>query len=327
MFREAINWGKIEMSRKSKALLLGALLVAVSFLIWKFSFLMLGVRVVLTTVEEGWLKHEKGAKAVFANTEIVLTAPIEGKLVPVQEKEGQRFRKGEMLATLYPTGVDISRSVKETAVNAPISGLFYRSLDNVEQVLTPENLMKLELNNLLSQAERELTEKLAETAKQVGTSPKKSSFKKYEPLGKIVNNLSPTWMFIYLESGTNIRPDQTASFIIDGEEYCGRVMKISDRPRGAVVCFTQFIDGTVENRIQDIVWYYKAASKGVLVPLSSLLRLGEEVIVYVEEGGIVELRNVELIDANDHWACVKGLAEGVRVVVNPRPGMERTKLS
>ncbi|NLM21303.1 MAG: hypothetical protein GX207_06095 [Peptococcaceae bacterium] len=315
------------MSRKSKGLLLGALLVATFFLIWKIGFLQLGSRVLLTTAEEGWLKHEKAAKAVFANTEIVLTAPIEGRLVPVQEKEGQRFRKGEMLATLYPTGVDISRSVKETTVNAPISGLFYRSLDNLEQILTPENLMKLELNKLLSQAERELTEKLAETAKQVGTSPKKNLFKKYESLGKIVNNLSPSWMFVYLESGPHIKPGQTASFIINDEEFSGRVMKISDRPRGAVVCFTQFIDGTVENRIQDIVWCYKPASKGVLLPLSSLTYLGEEIIVYVEEGRVVKCKKVELIDANDCWACVKGLEEGVRVVVNPRQGMEGTKLS
>ena len=315
------------MSRKRiKALLLIGLAAAAILVVGRINSLLFGDGLLLITVREGWIKYETAVKAVFANREIVLTAPIEGELKPIQEQEGYRFRKGEVIATLFPTGVDISRSVKETAVQAPISGLFYRSLDDMEQILTPQNLMQLELNELLSHIEGLLAEKAKNNSRLNSFSPGNNFFVKYAPIGKIVDNLSPTWMFVYLDSNKNMETNKEVKFLIDGEEYRGTVIKISEQPKGAVVCFNQFIDGTIENRVQNIVWCYKPSVKGLLVPLNSLYKSGERIGVYVAEEGIVQFRSVELLGVNEDCACVKGLAEGMQVVVNPGKGMEGTKL-
>ncbi len=292
-------------NKRPKRLFIVVLLVVSGFILWAFQSDWLIGRPSLVTVGEGSIKHEKTVKAVFANTEKVLTSPIEGKVSPVQG-EGQRFRKGEIVAKITPTGVNIGRSGEEVAVSAPISGLFYSSRDGLEQVITPENLMNLDLNGLLAQTE----------AKNPLTDGN-HLVNKYSPIGKMVDNLSPSWMFIYLESTDDIAKGWSGKFIIGGEEYVGTVMKLAGQPKGAVICFTQYVKGTTEDRSQEIVLRYKSPSKGLLVPLSSLCSYGEEKGVYAEDGGKVNFKNVKVLDYDDSYACIEGLSEGIRVVVNP----------
>jgi len=258
------------------------------------------------TVEEGWVSHEKTLSAVFANVETVLTAPTEGNVIPVEE--GQRFRKGDAVARVIPTGLNYGRSAGEVAVNTPHSGIFYSTLDGLEQLITPENMMNLGLDGLMSQMRN---------IQEAASADKGKAVSRYSPIGKVVDNLSPSWMFVFLEETDAMEDGSTSKYIINDGEYLGTVMKLSDKPKGAVICLNQYVNGSSANRRQNVVWKYKQSSKGMLVPLNSLYCHGEEKGVYVVEKGIVTFKGVRVLDANDSVACVEGLLEGAEIIPSP----------
>lgn len=296
--------------RPNYLIIISAVLI-LGFVLWNYRSSWLISRLSFDTVCQGWVKHEKQVKVLFANTEIVLTAPTEGKVTAVQE-DGRRFKKGETVAKLTPVGVTHGSPLEEVSVAAPISGLFYSHRDGLEEVVTPENLMNMDLEGLLTQVNN--TKPPAENVD--------NPVSKHTPMGKMLNNLYPSWMFAYLEASDTVAKDDVVKFMVDGEEYAGTVMKVSGKPQGAVVRFTQYVKGTSENRVKDAVWIYKPSSKGLVVPTSSLCTFGEERGVYTGEDGVIRFRNVKVVDSNENLACVVGVPEGVQVVVNPRKGIE-----
>jgi len=303
--------------KKPNYLFLISSVFLLSFIIWNYHSSWLVSQLSLETAHQGLVTHEKTVKALYANTEIVLTTPVEGKITMIQE-EGQRFRKGETLVSILPTGIDYAQSKEEALVTAPISGLFYSYRDGLEQVITPENLMNMDLSGLLSQVEsRPQTENLQNT-----TGSNNDAVSKHFPVGKMVNNLYPSWMFVYLENvDITMIKDDTVKFIIENQEYLGTVMKISGQPKGAVVRFTQYVKGTTENRVKDVIWKHKASTKGLLVPVSALCTFGEEKGVYIGDQGIIHFKNVKVLDYNESVACVEGIPEGAQVITNPRKGI------
>ncbi|NLI90755.1 MAG: hypothetical protein GX434_00725 [Peptococcaceae bacterium] len=297
--------------RKPNYLLILSIMIVTGVALWSLFTNWQSGQYTLTTARQGWVTHQKEVKAVFANTEIVLTAPVEGKVTPVQA-EGKRFKKGETVARIIPSGVDYGQSIGEVSVAAPISGLFYCNTDRLEQVITPENFMNLDLNALLSQVQN-----------QKGSAAENSdAVSRLSPVGKMVNNLYPSWMFVYLEEKDKVTKGETLKFVISGEEYAGTVMKVSGQPKGAVVRFTQYINGTTETRVQNVTWNYKPASKGILIPLTALCTFGEERGVYVGDDGLIRFVHVKVLDNNDSLACIEGIPEGVEVISNPRKGIE-----
>jgi hypothetical protein len=298
-------------SKKPNYLMIISIVLVVSFGLWTYYSSWVVSQFSLETARQGWVKHEKKVKGIFANTEVVLTAPVEGKLTLLPE-EGRRVKKGDPIAKLESSGIDHGPSREEVLVTAPISGLFYSFNDGLEQVITPESLMKMELDGLLSQVENS----------QQSTEDDKTVINKYSPIGKMVNNLYPSWAFVYLETTDKVRKDDIVKFSIEGEEYTGTVLKLSGEPLGAVVRFSQYVKGTTGNRIKDVIWIYKRPLKGLLVPVSSLYTLGEERGVYYNSDGIVRFKNVQVLDYNDDVACISGLPEGVQVIVNPKKGIE-----
>lgn len=276
----------------------------------------------METVQRGTLKHEKTVRAVFANTETVLLAPEEGRVTPVHA-DGERYKKGETVAHIQPVGVNQNGAKNLVAVAAPGSGLFYQDWDGLEQTLTPENLLNMNIKELLSQLDNTSGKTAGIGGAGSGAAgPDSGIVSKFLPLGKIVNNLYPSWMFVYLDDTGKLLKGDNVKFIIEGEEYSGTVMKISGDPGGAVVRFNQYVKGTTEKRNRKIIWKYKASSQGLLVPYSALYVSGEERGVFTGEEGTIQYRNVKVIDSNENQACVEGIPEGAKVVVNPRKGIE-----
>jgi hypothetical protein len=297
--------------RKPNYLMIMSIVLLVGFGLWNYYSSWVVSQLSLEIVRQGWVKHEKTVKGVFANTEVVLTAPAEGKVILFPE-EGRRLKKGETVAKLESSGVDHGPSREGVLVTAPISGLFYSARDGLEQVITPESLMSMELDGLLSQVGN----------LQQSTENDKNIISKHSPVGKMVNNLYPSWAFVYLETTDNVKKDDIVKFSVEGEEYTGTVMKLSGNPQGAVVRFSQYVKGTTEKRIKDVIWINKPPSKGLLVPTRSLCTFGEERGVYYNSEGIARFKNVRVLDYNDDVACISGLPEGVQVITNPRKGIE-----
>lgn len=304
------------------------IVIVLGVLLWNVHSYWQISQIKTTTVKQGWVRHEKKLKAVFANTETILTAPMEGTVIPMLE-EGQRFRKGETVARIIPTGVGTRGNLKEVAITAPISGLFYRQSDGLEDVITPENLVNMDLAALLNQAVKaEGSASTSTQGSQTQSSPDTTStgmndeVGKNSPLGKMVNNLYPSWMFVYLDESDVMIKGDTVKFIIDDEEYVGTVIKISGKPKGAVIRYTQYINGTTESRVKEVIWSYKPSTKGVLVPASSLCTFGEERGVYVGVEGVIRFMNIKVLDSNGTLACVEGIPEGIQVIQNPQKGIE-----
>jgi len=327
--------------RKPNILFLLSITLLLLVILWNYRSTWIVSQLVFEPLAQGEVKHEKLVTGIFANTEIVITSPVEGKITMISE-QGRRLGKGEVVASLGPSGVNPAAGNKETKVTAPIAGLFYPNVDDLESVVTPENLMNMELDKILMQVENSRREEFdvqaqnqdpdsdkkaeAESEPAAGTETKNISpeaiVKKNAPLGKMVNNLYPSWMFVQLENTDKMKKGETYKFIIDGEVYTGVVMKVSDSPRGAIVRFSEYVKGTAENRVRDVTWQYKPTSKGLVVPVESLCTYGEERGVYIVSRQIIRFQNVRIIDANANLACIEGVPEGTLVVLNPLEGIE-----
>jgi len=296
--------------RKPNYMLIIGIVLLIAIILWNYYASWLVGQLSLTPVRQGWVDHEKEVQAVFANTETIITAPAEGKVIS-SEEDGRRYKKGETVARIVPSGVDHGQAKEEVIVTAPISGLFYHKWDNLEQVITPENLMNMDLNALIDQVKTTQRPSVENDVQ-----------KKNAPLGKMVNNLYPSWMFVYLGDTDVVAKGETVRFRIEEEEYAGTVMKLSGQPRGAIVRFPQYVKGTTENRVQKVVWIFKPPTKGMLIPKGSLYTLGEERGVYIGDDGFIRFLNLRILDSNEKFACVEGLPEGVEVITNPREGIE-----
>lgn len=292
---------------KPNLLFVIGLFIFIILVLWNFKNSIVFKQYDLETAVQGYVKHEKEIQVIFANTETVLTAPVEGKVI-LPPEDGRKFARGEVVATLLPAGIDHGQNKTDTPVTAPHPGLFYAGRDTLENIITPENLMSMDLNALLSQVE---------SAEKPAVLPAET-VNKHSPLGKIVNNLYPSWVFVSLDSGETMQKGDNFKFIAKNNEYNGTVMKVSDQPKGAVIRFNQYVKGSTENRIDHIIWVVKPPTKGVIVPSKSLCTLGEEKGVYEALDGLTRFRPVRVLDDNGQSACIEGLAAGKKVVANPQ---------
>lgn len=257
----------------------------------------------------GKITHEVKVGAVFANQETLLPAPCAGN-VSYAGADGLRLRRGETALSVQPYGVNPGNTSTPSYVQdvkAPIGGLLYQEIDGLEMILTPDNLMAMELDKLLQ--EKPVVKK-PETV-QTG-----------EAAGKIVNNLVPSAAFVALQQLDEVEVGKTLRFIINGQQQTAKVKRKSENPKGVVVQFNSFIDGSVIQRNQDILWVERSAVSGIIIPKKALMQHGEEQGVYAVTDGIIRFRVLKVLDQDETWACVADMPEGMSVVATPREGLE-----
>lgn len=297
---------KTSKKRPSFLLIIGVLFFLV-LIIWNFRTNIIFGQYDIEVVQQGLVKHEKSVEVVFANTEAILTAPAEGQVILPQE-EGRRFARGETVAKIIPSGIDYNDTEEEITLTAPNSGLFYSSYDNLEHIVTPENLMNMDLEGLLSQVSGSVTTKIDHNV----------PVSKNSPLGKIVNNLYPTWMFVHLDNSAKMLKGDIVRIIVGDYDYSGTVMKVVQQPKGAIIRFSQYVLGSTQERVGEVTWIVKPPTRGMVVPSSSLVIQGEEKGVYLAEEGLIRFRAVKVLDDNESFACVQGIREGEKVIINPK---------
>lgn len=256
--------------------------------------------------QTGILKHEVHVKATFANEEAVLQAPQAGKL-NLLAAEGKRLRKGEEVASVSAAAV-MAASGGSLTVTAPIGGLYVSSTDGLETLYTFDHFMSMDLSQVFANPG---------SAHKVGTEVNYG-----DPVGKIVNNLTPTAAFVAFPSLKGINLNDTLKFEIDGQTCTAEVLRKTDRPSGVVVRFANFINGSLTERQKEVIWLSAPSTSGVLVPKSALWNKGEERGVLADIDGIISFRRVVVDDENETQACVENLPAGTMVVVNPNPKME-----
>ncbi|UWG96115.1 hypothetical protein LPY66_14520 [Dehalobacter sp. DCM] len=291
-------------------------------ILWDYRSNWITGKLTYTSIHEGEVTHEKNIKAVFANTEVILTSPVEGSVLSVGD--GKRYKRGETVATVVPSGVGHDPISSGNAVSAPISGLFFSSYDGLEQVVTPENLMNLELGGIVAQVESNGQSAENSQTKGGSNANQENTDTVYlnAPIGKMVNNLLPSWAFLYLGEQDHMAKGDFIEVKINDEEYTATVMRVSSEPKGAVIRFSEYISTSTAQRVMEIIWSFESSSKGLVVPTSAVWGTGEEKGVYILLDGVIRYRSVVVLDSNATLTSVEGLPLGTQVVVNPRKDIE-----
>lgn len=285
-------------------------IVLAAGILWFYSSSLTAGTIKFEVAKTGTINHERKVKATFANQELPIIAPFSGKVQYVGEN-GQRFRRGEAVATLQQEGA-APGTKQEYALEQPIvvakGGLFFRQSDGLESIMTGENLTAMNLEKLLAQPANVKTEK---NTVQTG-----------EVVGIIVNNLEPTYAFIELPKIEGLTVGKTLRLTVEDQTFNTKIVRKSDKPMGVVVQFPNYVDGSTIKRCQEVTWVYLPPTNGVLVPRSALWTRGEELGVFLLSKGVVHFKKVKVLDQDDNQACIENLTSGIPVVIAPRDGLE-----
>lgn len=286
------------------------LIILVGGVVWSYRSNLMASDIKFAVAQTGTIIHERKVPATFANQELPVTAPFSGKIQFIGD-DGQRFRRGETLATLQQDGAAPGTkqgSATNIAIPAATGGLFFHQSDGLETIMTSENLMSMDLEKLVAQASNTKT-----TGQTVQSG---------EVVGKIVNNLTPTVAFLQLQSIDGLTVGKTLRLITGNQTTNAKIMRKSEKPMGVIVQFPNYIDGSASNRHQEVTWSYSPQTSGVLIPKSALWTQGEELGVYISNEGVVHFKKVKVLDEDDQQACIDDLPSGIPVVTNPRNGLE-----
>lgn len=285
------------------------ILLILSSLGWAYRSSFLTGTLEVELAKQGSIEHTQPISAVFANEEVPIKASAAG-IPEFLGKEGQRFRRGDQVAVMKPEGVTLDQKNPNTGVPvvAPIGGILSFGADGLESILTPDNLLTMDLSKVLEQSS---------TSKDGAGIVQKGGI-----IGKITNNLRPTVAVIKIAPTEEYKLGKTLKFTIHGQGYSTKVVRLLDNPQGMVVQFNQYVDGTAKQRMQEISWTSSPAVDGVILPKSTLWNKGEEQGVYVAQGGVIQFRKVKVLDQNEQEVCVEGVPHGIPVIINPRSGLE-----
>jgi len=289
----------------------GVLFIAlVGGILWSYrSNFTLGT-IKFAVAQTGTITHERKVAATFANQELPISAPISGS-VHFMGEDGQRFRRGEGVATLQPEGAAPGTKLgnsQNPTILATMGGLFFHQTDGLETIITAENLASMDLDRLLAQTGNV---KIPGASVQAG-----------ELVGKMVNNLIPTQAFLELTSIEGLTVGKTIRINAGDQTVSAEILRKSEKPTGVVVLFPHYIDGSGTKRRQEVTWIYQPPTSGVLVPRSALWTQGEELGVYLWSEGVVHFKKVKVLDQDGSHACIENLTSGIPIVITPRNGLE-----
>lgn len=276
--------------------------------VWCYRSTIIAGQIKFAAAETGTINHERLVTATFANQESSVIAPFSGKVQYIGD--GQRVRRGEQVASIQPEGAAPGTKVnaQNQIITAAIGGLFFRQSDGLESVLTSQNLISMDLNKLLTQTP---TLKTGGDTVQTG-----------EVLGKIVNNLIPTMAFLEISDTDELTVGKPMRISIGNQTLSVKVLRKSDQPKGVIVQFPYYIDGSAAQRRQEVTWIYSPPTNGVLIPKSALWTQGEEQGVFLWSEGVVQFKKVKILDEDENTACIENLPSGIPVVITPRDGLE-----
>ncbi|EHL07373.1 putative membrane fusion protein [Desulfitobacterium hafniense DP7] len=288
--------------------------------VYRSSFLTGSLKVEIA--RQGSIDHLQTVAAVFANEETLLKAPGAGT-TEFLVQEGERVRKGDLIARIHSGGVVLGQENAAAAhdLYASSGGIVFSVIDGLETYLTPENLLAMDVGKILQPTQELSTTQEAQEAQEPSPPQSSGSVAAGKVIGKIVNNLKPTVAVLKVEP-KGYEVGKSVKLIIDDQNYSAKILRLLDNPHGLVVQFNQYINGTSQKRLQDISLVQRPSVSGVLVPKSSLWSKGEEQGVYVVKEGAIQYRKVKILDQNDQVICVENLPHGIPVITNPRMGID-----
>ena len=304
------------MERKRRKLIHGLFwgslfIVLISGILWSYrSYFFSAGAIKFAVAQTGTITHERKVGAIFANQELPILSPLSGKIQFVGV-DGQRFRRGEPVANVKTDGAapgTLQGQAANQSIQAGMGGLFFRQSDGLESVITSENLISMDLDKLLA---------LTSNVRTAGATVQAG-----EVVGIMVNNLLQTQAFIELPSIDGLIVGKSLRLTVGTQTVNAKILRKSDKPKGVIVQFPHYMDGSTAKRHQDVTWIYLPPTSGVLVPKSALWTQGEELGIFLWGEGVVHFKKVKVLDQDDDQACIENLPSGIPVVTTPRNGLE-----
>jgi len=247
--------------------------------------------------------------ATVIREEIPIIAPVTGKLEKLAT-EGQRVRRGAILASLVPVGTGEQTTPSKINLRATQPGIVAYHLDGLEKVLVPGLIDSLEADRVY-----ELAAKANPKEEQVvgnGTAAI-----------KIIANLTPVLLYIQIPTtavGADWKTGKELTIKIQGAEegFKARITTLrKDDDKSVIIlslpCHREF-------------WYPRQLTMnlitnrflGFILPGTSLVKKESKFGVYVLYRNKVQWREVEVLGSVGRQTAVEGLTEGASVIVNPR---------
>lgn len=176
--------------------MVGLLLLA-SILWWGFNTIktsLVSKLVDWEPVKQGVVEDITPVDAVLVREERVVSTPQGGKVKPVIP-EGERVRKGALVAYVTVDTIETGNGQKAIPLYAPATGIVCYHVDGLEGLVTPENLEKLGAAKIIAAATSAAgqDEKTAVQAQSGQDGKTVSQVQSGQPVFKIFNNLKPTY--------------------------------------------------------------------------------------------------------------------------------------
>lgn len=252
-------------------------------------------------VETGTLQRQLDVdRALVIRDETVVFASRAGTLNPVAQ-EGQRVAEREPVAVIRTSGG------ASQVMEAPGAGVVCYHTDGWEKVLTPQNVLALELVNL-DKSPPALQESASGVFVEAG-----------QPLFKIVNNLQPTLIWFHFDSQyLDLFPavGKKLTFSLD-DKICQGTLKnlTSHGVTGQGVLELDRKELLHERQVQLSIILAKA--EGPVIPNRALVLKDNEQGVYKKTLQGYQWIPVQVVLQGEDYSVVDGLLRGDRVITNP----------
>ncbi|ABO49250.1 hypothetical protein Dred_0711 [Desulforamulus reducens MI-1] len=324
MTEESSTKTKRRRTRKTRLIKIKKLLFFLIILlvaIWFFLGLKSLIYRTLINVEimqPGELTENISTEGILIKQEYLIKSPLKGTM-KYSISDGQRVKVGTTLGVLEAPSMDTVSGVKQYAVKASVGGMLCNHVDGLETILMPGNLDGVEIPSMdkISNRGQALTE---------------GNVEKGAPVAKVIDNLSPVFLFGTLKAEDykkiEQRKEPELKLLWQNQTILARVEKLlNDETKGFLLVLKNYPDLILHNRRVKFQ-FSLGKMEGLLVKDESLVTQGNEEGLFIIWKGLVHWVPVKVKGRLGGQAVIEGadIQPGISYVINPRFAREGDKL-
>jgi putative membrane fusion protein len=247
----------------------------------------------------GNLEERLHGDGLVLRSETVISAPADGYFENMIS-DGTKVSLNTLLGYYLHNG-------DKTALRAPVTGLFTRQIDGLEEALQDIKLSTVGPEVFSYKTRHQDPEK---------------EFNDGQGVCKVVNNLQNTRLilqFPLLEHNLHLEKNQTVRISVDGQPLgeCTVIDFKKDFQKLVIMIETANFREELLNRRQVNVELTLNSQNGYIIPQKSLTNRGKEKGIYCIKGEEALFRPVHVLDLKGDTALVDGLQENDMVVLHP----------
>lgn len=296
------------------AIILGVVIFLLVTLISFINYLRLDmVRAELGTIDTFFK-----CPVVIVRSESVIYAPDYGQFIPTVES-GQKVRAGSTIGYMT-TDTDQNIDTGSTAVTTDIGGLVFYDLDGWEELLTPDNILSVDWQQVFAQMS---TENSDSTDTEVDSAP--ANLGTGRKVARVVDNLADIYVCLFVEEDiTPYLNDGRISLRFEGlpegytlTGYVNEAENITSEDRYIIASINVEDDFLNELRYgeADVVG---ETTSGIEIPKSAVTTNDEgQTGVYIKDINKLAFCEVEVLGESEETVIVEGISATDMVASNP----------